>query len=238
VAHDTTALTVTSAVIAGTDAAALLDFGFDATSKENIETCDVVPGCANRTAGGGWISAVVLSFTKPIELPLKRNTIAKSGYTLSKDVGEAGTLITVSNKLAKQKSPPADVNVTVDGKSRRWTTAVNAWVKKEGEVTPADQFVRGDVGVSKTGESHPADEILNVTDPVRIIRKLFQGSDLEFDCQKAADADDNGAVEITDAVYLCNYLFVGGASGPAPPAPFPSAGDDPTSDGLTCVQYP
>jgi regulation of enolase protein 1 (concanavalin A-like superfamily) len=79
-----------------------------------------------------------------------------------------------------------------------------------------------------------------------------------------ADADDNGAVEITDAVVLLDYLFLGGTApacskaadaddsgelditdpvyvldylflgGPAPPAPFPGRGTDSTPDGLPC----
>jgi regulation of enolase protein 1 (concanavalin A-like superfamily) len=79
-----------------------------------------------------------------------------------------------------------------------------------------------------------------------------------------ADADGNGAVEITDAVVLLDYLFLGGTApacskaadaddsgelditdaiyalaylylgGPAPPAPFPVPGTDPTPDALPC----
>ena len=48
---------------------------------------------------------------------------------------------------------------------------------------------------------------------------------------RAADFDDSGAVEITDAVSLLNFLFLGGS---APNAPFPDLGEDPTSDPLDC----
>ena len=50
----------------------------------------------------------------------------------------------------------------------------------------------------------------------------------------AADTDDNGALEITDAVYLLSFLFLGG---PAPEQPFPSCGPDPTIDDLTCESF-
>lgn len=47
----------------------------------------------------------------------------------------------------------------------------------------------------------------------------------------AADVDDLGSIERTDAVYLLNPLFLGGT---APPAPYPDAGEDRTDDGLGC----
>ncbi|MBI4606255.1 MAG: hypothetical protein HY721_30180, partial [Planctomycetes bacterium] len=46
-----------------------------------------------------------------------------------------------------------------------------------------------------------------------------------------ADADDSGTLEITDAIRLLLHLFAGG---PAPPEPYPEAGEDLTPDGLTC----
>ena len=41
-----------------------------------------------------------------------------------------------------------------------------------------------------------------------------------------------GAIGLGDALYLLNWLFVGG---PQPTAPFPDCGGDPTVDGLDCV---
>jgi len=54
-------------------------------------------------------------------------------------------------------------------------------------------------------------------------------------CLKGADTDDNGKLNLTDAVYLLCHLF---AAGPAPPAPYPHIGKDATSDALTCDSYP
>ena len=51
-------------------------------------------------------------------------------------------------------------------------------------------------------------------------------------CYDAADSDDNGNVNLTDAVYSLNHLFVQG-----PPLPSPGAtecGEDPTPDTLPC----
>jgi len=59
------------------------------------------------------------------------------------------------------------------------------------------------------------------------------GTDLE--CAKSADADDSGALNLSDAVFVLSYLFMAGM----PPAqPFPACGTDPTPDGLTCEFFP
>jgi hypothetical protein len=52
---------------------------------------------------------------------------------------------------------------------------------------------------------------------------------------ESADADDDGQVEITDAIFLLAHLFLGGA----PPAePYLACGLDPLDDGLSCLSYP
>ncbi|MEM7262358.1 MAG: DUF4397 domain-containing protein [Planctomycetota bacterium] len=83
-------------------------------------------------------------------------------------------------------------------------------------------FVRGDSDRNGT---------FQVSDPVATIERLFNGATLEGYCADAADANDDGHVDIADVVYSLEYLFIGG---PAPTAPFPSAGTDPTADELRC----
>jgi hypothetical protein len=41
------------------------------------------------------------------------------------------------------------------------------------------------------------------------------------------DSDANGNVNITDGIYVLNFLFLGG---PAPPEPYPGCGVDPDED--------
>jgi hypothetical protein len=82
-------------------------------------------------------------------------------------------------------------------------------------------FLRGDVD----GNGH-----LNLTDVIRTLAFLFEGK-ARLDCQDAADADDDGQLTITDAVYLGRRLFL---AGPPPLPPFPAAGPDPTADALPC----
>ena len=52
-------------------------------------------------------------------------------------------------------------------------------------------------------------------------------------CEDAADANDDGGVNATDAVFTLDYLF---KAGPPPASPFPRAGSDRTDDGLGCDQ--
>ncbi len=50
-------------------------------------------------------------------------------------------------------------------------------------------------------------------------------------CFDAADANDDGRVNIADAVTLLSFLFDGGST---LPAPYPDSGFDPTQDSLSC----
>ncbi|HZN58941.1 MAG TPA: hypothetical protein VFD71_12755, partial [Planctomycetota bacterium] len=54
-------------------------------------------------------------------------------------------------------------------------------------------------------------------------------------CPDAADADDNGRLEITDPIRILSFLFLGGD---ALPPPFGVTGPDPTPDDLDCEASP
>ncbi|MCZ6793634.1 MAG: lamin tail domain-containing protein [Planctomycetota bacterium] len=81
-------------------------------------------------------------------------------------------------------------------------------------------FVRGDAD---------RDGAVSLPDVLNILFFLFRSGSVG--CLDAADADDNGAVNLTDAIYVLNYKFL---RGPAPTAPFPDLGVDPTDDALGC----
>jgi len=90
---------------------------------------------------------------------------------------------------------------------------------------PAREFRRGDAN---------SDGRNDISDAVRTLLWLF--ADVPpLDCADAADTDDNGRVELTDAVALLDFFFR--ASAP-PPAPGTSCGEDPTEDPLDCAGYP
>jgi hypothetical protein len=83
-------------------------------------------------------------------------------------------------------------------------------------------FVRGDSS---------RDNMLDVSDPVRTLGYLFLGSS-RLACDDAADADDNGLLNIADAIFTLEFLFQGGLP---PPPPHSTEGLDPTVDGLDCL---
>ena len=98
-----------------------------------------------------------------------------------------------------------------------------------GELPPVIQaFRRGDVNLDQT---------VDIADPTSLLLGLFQGTGGAFqggvfNCEDAADANDDGLVNIADAIQILEFLFVGGAPLPEPV----ECGVDPTDDPLDCVQ--
>ena len=78
------------------------------------------------------------------------------------------------------------------------------------------------------------DGLSDMSDAVEILAELFLGEGSGRGCPQSLDVDDNGAIELTDSVYLLTFLFNGGD---APPAPFGSCGVDLSAGGLTCEIY-
>jgi len=90
------------------------------------------------------------------------------------------------------------------------------------------------------GYANP-DDSYDIADPIWTIQVLFLqiGS---FDCLDAADTNDDGKVDLADAIYTINYQLqpgkqMGGTSFPAPPPPFETCGNDPTADDLGCEVF-
>ena len=85
-------------------------------------------------------------------------------------------------------------------------------------------FLRGDTNGDRT---------VDLSDSILTLNHLFvDGSELR--CEDAADADDNGTLEVSDPVSVLSFLFL---RGPHPPPPGPDEpGIDPTADELECRQ--
>jgi hypothetical protein len=58
---------------------------------------------------------------------------------------------------------------------------------------------------------------VNIADPIAAISFLFRGT-YDPQCLDACDADDNGELDLSDIVFLIEYLF---RLGPFPPSPGP-----------------
>jgi parallel beta helix pectate lyase-like protein len=69
----------------------------------------------------------------------------------------------------------------------------------------------------------------DVIDVLLLLRTLFAGQALR--CQKPADSDDTGELDLNDVVFGLNFLFL---HGPDFPNPSTSCGLDPTPDMLDC----
>jgi hypothetical protein len=68
---------------------------------------------------------------------------------------------------------------------------------------------------------------LDIADPIFTVAYLFQTGDSP-PCPDAADFDDDGIINLTDAIILLVFLFQGGAP-PEPPG-HEIPGVDPTGD--------
>lgn len=87
-------------------------------------------------------------------------------------------------------------------------------------------FSRGDVNADGAVEAIP--------DAVALLIYLHIPQPIEI-CQKAADVNNSGNLNIADPVYLLNFGFL---SGPAPAAPFPDCAQEIPASDLGCDRYP
>jgi hypothetical protein len=67
-----------------------------------------------------------------------------------------------------------------------------------------------------------------------VLAFLFLGA-AEPPCAASADSNDDGRIELADALLLLSFLFLGGR---APATPFPACGTEPTPDSLRCDEFP
>ncbi|OUU23213.1 MAG: hypothetical protein CBC13_06345 [Planctomycetia bacterium TMED53] len=91
-------------------------------------------------------------------------------------------------------------------------------------ITVVPTFIRGDV----TRDQH-----INLADPLRLLQWLYIPGVPPLPCLDAADVNDDELLQLTDAVWLLDYLFGGG---PMPQLPFPESGPDPVQEEQGCVE--
>jgi hypothetical protein len=82
------------------------------------------------------------------------------------------------------------------------------------------EFIRGDANNDKD---------VDLSDAIAILSDLFLGNSAASPCRDSLDVDDNGAPEITDAINLLTFLYLGGTP---PMPPYPDPGLDPSEDDL------
>ncbi len=127
-------------------------------------------------------------------------------------IDKLGTTPRVGVRMPEKLPPLTQIEI-----DRLYTWILEGAVKDE-----PPQFSRGDAN---------DDRVLDISDPVSILGRLFLGG-APFPCESAADTNDDRVVDVSDPVYLLNHLFIGGA---ALAAPFPGCGTELTPDNLDCA---
>lgn len=199
--------------IDGTDAGRLISGGFQQTQ---------IVDPARNGGRNGFVSAVVLSLTQPIQLDkTKKQSIARSKYAVAATAAESDfpTVIEFKDGLRGAGQPVPNV-ITVKGGTVFAAGYRNLRVKL-GAVVEEQKFIRGDP--NDDGKS-------NIADPIWIVNELVRQGP-KTACQDAADANDDGLVDLSDAMYLIQWRFL---AGPEPKAPFPRCGPDVEGDQLSC----
>ena len=98
----------------------------------------------------------------------------------------------------------------------------------------AEEFIRGDAN---------GDGRVTAADAARIGSFVFAEEPVEPGCLDAYDVDDNGRIQLSDAVRALGYLIEdtvtqgNGEPLPPQPSPHPAAGPDPTDDDLDCAGH-
>lgn len=212
VASTPSGLTLTGATTAGTvgarvgvDPAGLQSGGFEKT-----ETVDPT----KNAQGEGAVSAVVLSFTKPVTLaPVGTATVLCLELTGTVAEGESKTALIEGRDGLQGAGQPVQSVATVLGATEEFFNFQSVEVKLTGEVAPVE------VGPFRRCDPNN-DGRNNLADAIFLINELFRGG-VPSPCQASADCDNNDRVDLNDAIFAVTYQFLGGA---APDAPFPDCG--------------
>ncbi len=190
--------------------------GFEKTEPFHAETDE----------GPVITSAMVLSFREPLVLPIEGTAtilaIEIEAPGPQPDAPSAAHVGGIRWRDGVGYNPVVNT-ITVNGAS--------AQPCRRQEVTIA--FVHGGGTPHRRGDTN-GDGRVDIADPIWLLQQLFRKGP-PTRCADAADANDDGILDVADAAFGIGYNFFGGA--PSPP-PFPECGDDPTDDALECDEYP
>lgn len=203
VAHDGSVFAVRSLSIVGTSAGAAMADGFE--RHEIVES----------GTGQGFVSAVVLSFTRLVSLPPRGEaSLLRATYDLVADTSVEGTRIETQVAYRdglRGAGQPVNNVITYRGSSHRPRAQRGIWFDIEVGYPTVQAFVRGDTN---------SDGRVNIADAVWLVSELFflgpRGR-----CFYAGDVNGDGRKDLSDVAFLLYYQFLGGSE---PPRPFPHCG--------------
>jgi hypothetical protein len=213
IAHDGGALEIDPSsppTIEGTDAEEAYSGGFEKTETVGDPGTRSGEG-GGADFGGGFVSAVVLSFTMPVLLnPSEAHSVARAGYLVKDSLGRTGSneaAIRFQDYLQGSGQPVSNL-LTVSGRTVKPARLVPLEIRR---VTLGVPFVRGDPN---------ADGKVDIGDAVWCINELARGGPPAL-CRRAADVNADESYDISDPIYLIQWAFLGG---PTIPPPFPECG--------------
>jgi hypothetical protein len=203
-----------------------VDRGPDFPEAEGELFLDLAPvdGCpTDPSVDAGFTIGAYFSRDRGLAIPAGRRAVLAIRFEAAPGAPpDACSLI----KFAGCLGPPyGAVLIELIGLDGNPITASGVQGSSCGPVKPV--FIRGDVN---------ADGAIDLSDPSSLFGFLFRGDPGEIGCQAAADADDDGAVTIADALFLLRYQFAGGRE---PSTPFPRCGTDPAdpAEGPECTGH-
>lgn len=174
----------------------------------------------SQSGGTGFVAVVILNFSVASALPPNGSVvIARARYRVDAGVEPESHLdVHFTDGLAGSGVPIENQVDFAGGSQRPEKSGLDIRVARP-------IFVRGDAN---------QDRRYNIADVISVLDTLYRGGALPR-CVDASDVNDDGKLNITDPIYLLQHLFQGGID---PPPPWPEPGEDPTPDGLDCLDYP
>lgn len=168
----------------------------------------------------------VPSLLPPIALPTVDNV--QHGLAMTPD-GESIIMTDFFADQARLVSATTglvtDTLTTGSGPNEVGVRGGRLWITNQGGLSVSvfalpGSYIRGDANL---------DQAINIADGIAILNAVFDGAVL--DCEKSADVNDDGNIDISDGVSVFGFLF---SFQPAPGYPFPEPGVDLTPDTLSC----
>ena len=211
VAHDPTVLRIVEVSIQGTDAQG-------AQGPGGFALFEITSGAGNA----GFTAQVELSGEPGTFLPVLEGSLARALYEMQPVLDPARVLTQVETalRLVPLRGSGGPITNQVLPAGSLALEPVNLRIL----ILPEAHFQRGDSN---------GDGLVDLADPLAVLFHLFASADLP--CPEGANGNDDGRLDISDAIYSLQGLFTGG---PAFPAPSPECGTDLTLPTLGCGKSP
>jgi hypothetical protein len=180
----------------------------------------------SRMLNDGFLASTVALSTRPpfatlAPIPYPGETVAFLEFSVAPDV-PVGTEIGIDFRRTPGENGLPAIRTEI---SKSGSSEIHGTCGLVVEIVSQDElFVRADAN---------RDWRVDLSDAVAILGTVFTSSHAGAECLDAADVDDDGAIRVTDALHLLNFLF---RSGPSPAIPYPLAGrDTAVTDSLGCL---